>query len=137
VNLTAVPSTRSWVYTPAGAAALESLAADLEQESQDFLRHAVDRVPAEIPVTQVLTHEPIRKALMEQISEGCHDLLAMGSRGRGAVTASLLGSVSHYALNHSRIPVLVVHAPEEEGLAARRIAEIPDASAPTTARSGP
>jgi hypothetical protein len=36
----------------------------------------------------------------------------MGSRGRGALTASLLGSVSHYALNHSRVPVLVVHAQE-------------------------
>jgi nucleotide-binding universal stress UspA family protein len=58
----------------------------------------------------VLSDQPIRIALIRQIKEGHHDLVVMGSRGRGAVRAALLGSVSHYVLHHSRVPVLIVHA---------------------------
>ena len=57
----------------------------------------------------------------------------MGSRGRGALSASVLGSVSHYALNHAAVPVLIVHAdgqsdPEPARLAAARLTARRDAS---------
>jgi nucleotide-binding universal stress UspA family protein len=109
--LTAVPNPAGRAITPiAAAAAIESLATELEQESQKILRQAVERVPASVPVRTILTHDPIRVALHDQIATDSYDLLVMGSRGRGAITASLLGSVSHYALHHSKIPVLIVHA---------------------------
>ncbi len=114
--ITAVVHPAAWANTPAAAAAAAPLAIELESEAGETLRHAVDRVPASIPVTKVLTHEPVRRALLGQLTSGEHDLLVMGSRGRGALSASLLGSVSHYALNHSPIPVLIVHA-EEAALA--------------------
>lgn len=112
--LTSIPRPPAWVNTPATAAACAPLATELERESNEILRNAVDRVPASVPLTKILTHEPIRAALMHRIQTANDDLLVMGSRGRGALSASLLGSVSHYALNHSPIPVLVVHAPEIE-----------------------
>jgi nucleotide-binding universal stress UspA family protein len=83
---------------------------ELEREYGELLERAVERVPASIPVTKLLTREPIRAALSHELATGRYDLLVMGSRGRGAVSASLLGSVSHYALNHSPIAVLIVHA---------------------------
>jgi len=49
-------------------------------------------------------------ALIRQFKDGQHDLVVMGSRGRGAVRSALLGSASHYVLNHSPVPVLIVHA---------------------------
>jgi nucleotide-binding universal stress UspA family protein len=112
--LTAIPRPPAWVSTPATAVACQPLATELEHESTKILRNAVKRVPDSVPVTTILTHEPIRAALLHRIATCHHDVLVMGSRGRGALSASLLGSVSHYALNHSPIPVLVVHAHEDE-----------------------
>jgi nucleotide-binding universal stress UspA family protein len=111
--LTAVPQPPGWLGTPGATAAYIPLAQELEQESTEILERAIDQVPESVPVTKILTHDPIRNALLEQVMSGRHDLLVMGSRGRGALTASLLGSVSHYALNHSQIPVLIVHTEED------------------------
>jgi nucleotide-binding universal stress UspA family protein len=82
-----------------------------------ILRRARDQVPDDLPVTTVLAEKPIRVALICQIERGHHDLVVMGSRGRGAVRSTLLGSVSHYVLNHSPIPVLIVHAESPQQMA--------------------
>jgi nucleotide-binding universal stress UspA family protein len=108
--LTAVPNPANWAPSAAAAGIAQSLAEDLERESQQIVRRALSGVPNAIPVTTIVTHEPVRSALIHQIATGTHDLLVMGARGRGAITATLLGSVSHYALNHAKIPVLIVHA---------------------------
>jgi nucleotide-binding universal stress UspA family protein len=88
------------------AGADPELAEDLERESQEILRTAEGRVPRDVSVTTILTHDPIRRALLEAILGGEYDLVAMGSRGRGGVGAAVLGSVSHYVLDHSPVPVL-------------------------------
>jgi nucleotide-binding universal stress UspA family protein len=81
-----------------------------QAEAQAILKRARERVPDDVSVTTTLTDEPIRSALIKQINKGHHDLVMMGSRGRGAVRSALLGSVSHYVLHHSPAPVLIVHA---------------------------
>jgi nucleotide-binding universal stress UspA family protein len=115
--LTAIPRPPAWAVSPVAVAAVQTLGADLEREFGEVLCAAVDRVPASVPVTKLLTPEPIRHALLKRMKCGEHDLLVMGSRGRGAVTASLLGGVSHYVLNHSSIPVLIVHADDDDSAA--------------------
>ena len=72
-------------------------------------------------MTAVLSSEPVRPALIGQIRRGAHDLVVMGSRGRGALGSMLLGSASHFVLHHSPVPVLIVHADPERG---------PESSAP-------
>ena len=79
-------------------------------QAEAVIGQARDRVPAELPVTTELSEQPIRLALIRQLKIGDHDLVVMGSRGRGTVRAALLGSVSHYVLHHSPVPVLIVHA---------------------------
>jgi nucleotide-binding universal stress UspA family protein len=126
--LTAIPRPPAWTTTPATAAASVPLALELEAESGHTLTEAVDCIPSFVPVTKILTHDAIRPALMQQLQSGNHDLLVMGSRGRGAISSSLLGSVSHYALHRSPIPVLIVHA-EDEAEATDDAAESNDVSA--------
>jgi nucleotide-binding universal stress UspA family protein len=99
------PAASAGLYGPA----LAVMQADARSSAEAALKHARERVPDDLPVTTILTDEPIRPALIEQIKRGGHDLIAMGSRGRGAIRAALLGSVSHYILHHTSIPVLIVH----------------------------
>jgi nucleotide-binding universal stress UspA family protein len=108
--LTAVTRPPYWTNTPMTAAGLESLGSELQHEAAATLRTAVERVPDSNPVTTILSQEPIREALICQIHSGRYDLVVLGTRGRGALSAAVLGSVSHYALNHCHVPVLIVRA---------------------------
>lgn len=112
--LTAIPRPPYWATSPATAQAVEPLAIELERGAKKTLEAAVARVPQSVPVTTILSRKPIREALLEQLSTGRYDLLVIGSRGRGALAASVLGSVSHFALNHNSVPVLVVHTRDGE-----------------------
>jgi nucleotide-binding universal stress UspA family protein len=111
--MTAVSRPPYWANTPM-TAGLESIEPELQREAAATLRAAVDKVPASIPVTTILSDDPIREALICQIHSGHYDLVVLGTRGRGALSAAVLGSVSHYALNHSNVPVLIVRAEGED-----------------------
>ena len=110
--ISGVPGLPPPAYVGLSGPAFAVMQADARSSAEAVLRRARERVPDDLPVTTILTDEPIRPALIEQIKRGGHDLIAMGSRGRGAMRAALLGSVSHYVLHHTPIPVLIVHAAE-------------------------
>jgi nucleotide-binding universal stress UspA family protein len=110
--ITGVPRLPAVAYLGVSGEALAEMEADAWSSAESVLTRSRERVPSELPVTTILTRKPIRVALIEEIERGKHDLIAMGSRGRGAIRAAVLGSVSHYVLHHSPIPVLIVHAIE-------------------------
>jgi nucleotide-binding universal stress UspA family protein len=111
--VTGVDSPPSGVYLGNPGEALGRLVERLEAEAAEVLSAARDRVPDDVPVTTRLTHDPIRAALVAEIETGGHDLVVMGSRGRGTLGSAVLGSVSHFVLHHSPIPVLIVHVPQD------------------------
>jgi nucleotide-binding universal stress UspA family protein len=122
--MTAVTPVPPTSYATPGAVT-PGLLESIQAEAEDLLRTARDRVPDDLPVHTVLSEQPVRHALLHEIDAGGHDLVVMGSRGRGAVRSALLGSVSHHVLHHSPVPVLIVHAeparqaePVEVGVAA-------------------
>jgi nucleotide-binding universal stress UspA family protein len=103
-------------YIGAGGGMAATIAADAEAETEAILRTAVEEIPDHVSVSSVLSSAPVRPALIRQIKDGAHDLVVMGSRGRGALGSVLLGSVSHYVLHHSPVPVLIVHSGPDRGL---------------------
>ena len=86
------------------------LVTDAEIQSEAILREAVERVPDDVSISTVLRRAPAGPTLLREIETGHHDLVVMGSRGRGALRSMLLRSVSHYALHQCRVPVLIVRA---------------------------
>jgi nucleotide-binding universal stress UspA family protein len=82
---------------------------EAETETERILHEAVDSLPEGLPVTTVLKHGNPGERIVEQIKAGGHDLLAMGSRGRGRLTTSLFGSVGAHVHYHSRVAMLVIH----------------------------
>ena len=78
------------------------------------LAAAADAIPDDLPVrTRLLEGDPARE-LVRAARDGGHDLIVMGSRGRGRASAALLGSVSNHVMHESAVPVIVVHRPDDE-----------------------
>jgi nucleotide-binding universal stress UspA family protein len=79
-------------------------------EGQAAVDEAVQHLPKGMTATTRLVDAPAAEAIVGEASQGGHDLIVVGSRGRGDVGAMFLGSVSHRVLHSSRVPVLVVTA---------------------------
>jgi nucleotide-binding universal stress UspA family protein len=111
--ITSVPDPSTWLVTGGaygGQLNYEALAAEAEREHRELLEHAVDGIPGDLPVTKILAQGRPGERILEQVEAGGHDLVVMGSRGRGQMRSLLLGSVSHQVLNASPAAVLIVHA---------------------------
>jgi nucleotide-binding universal stress UspA family protein len=92
-------------------APVTDLARNAEAEAEAVLLRAVASVPADVSVTTVLATQPVLPALLRQIEAGHHDLVVMGSRGRGRVSTAVLGSVSNHVMREAGVPVIVIHRP--------------------------
>lgn len=111
--MTSVPDASSWLLGGAaysGGVDFEALSKETEREYAKMLDRAVDGLPHDLSVTKLLARGRPGQAILDRLHSGDHDLVVMGSRGRGEVRAVLLGSVSHQVLNASPAAVLIVHA---------------------------
>ena len=135
--VTVAPELSGWFLEGAGLppavnpAAGVPLPTDLAQlrEQMTRVRHGIleraqARVPEGVKASTVLLEGRVGEAIIERIRAAGHDLVAMGSRGRGERRSMVLGSVSHQVLHESPVPVLIVplkdgHRPSRHRLAGR------------------
>ncbi|HUE28032.1 MAG TPA: universal stress protein [Solirubrobacteraceae bacterium] len=88
----------------------------LEAEAEKIALRARERLPRDLPVTGVVSKAPVKRAIVDQITAGHHDLIVMGSRGGGVLRSTLRGSICGYVLQRSPVPVLLVSAdPSHDG----------------------
>jgi nucleotide-binding universal stress UspA family protein len=83
---------------------------ELERQAQETVDRAEALVPEDVPVSSITRRGPAAEAILERVESGGHDLVVMGSRGHGAASSLLLGSVSRAVLTHSPVPVLIARA---------------------------
>jgi len=87
--------------------------AALERTAEQIAAAGEARVPDGIPFSSRTVVGNPGTELLKRAEAADHDLIVMGSRGRGRVTAALLGSVSRRVMHDSPVPVMVVHRPPE------------------------
>jgi nucleotide-binding universal stress UspA family protein len=87
--------------------------ADLDNAADQILAEGEALVPEGIPVSGRTAAGHPGTELLKRAAAADEDLIVMGSRGRGAVRSAVLGSVSHFVLNHASVPVLIVHDGDE------------------------
>jgi nucleotide-binding universal stress UspA family protein len=111
--ITSVPDPSTWLLAGGaygGGIDQAALLEETQRDYRDLLDRAIASVPADVSVTSRLLAGRASDRILEELREGGHDLLVMGSRGRGNVRSLVLGSVSHHVLNAAPSAVLIVHA---------------------------
>ena len=113
--MTVVPEPSAWALGSGYEAPVDvnDLSMQIEREYQAMLDATVDALPSDLPVKKLLTRGPAGPAIVAEAGASDHDLIVMGSRGRGELRSLLLGSVSHHVLQASPVPVLVAHVSDE------------------------
>ena len=107
--LTATARIPFLAFTGAAPEAVNELRRTLIGEAERTLCRAVDRIPQGISVTKILSRKPIREALQQRASAGEHDLMILGSRGRGPIRTALFGGLGRDMVRRSPVPVLIVN----------------------------
>jgi nucleotide-binding universal stress UspA family protein len=83
------------------------------READTLLSQAVERVPTSVSVTRILRQGQPSEQILACVGEGRHDLVVVGSRGRGRAREALLGSVAAALHHHVRVPLLIVREEDE------------------------
>jgi nucleotide-binding universal stress UspA family protein len=100
--------------SPLPQTAVDEFVAGIRADAKAVADETAAAIPKELHADIRTVEGGAADAILAQAETGKHDLIVVGSRGRGDATSILLGSVSHAVLHHSRVPVLIVHVPAVE-----------------------
>ena len=61
-----------------------------------------------IPFKSIMVHGKVEPGIIDVSKKEKCDVIVVGKRGKSSVSEIFLGSVSHYVIHHSKIPVIIV-----------------------------
>ena len=108
-ELTAV---HGWIYPyPGQRTVVSSARAQMQLDATEQLKTSLESLgvllsSGPIQVHSRLVEKSAVDALLDEANDA--DLVVIGSRGRGAVRSTLLGSVSHSVAQHANCPVVII-----------------------------
>lgn len=102
-------ATNASYYDLSYTSTLKELEMSLEEKARLHLGRFSDKLTsAHIAHEMQLMRGYAGECITELAQQQQCDLIVMGSRGRGVVSSFLLGSTSHYVLNHAPCPVMII-----------------------------
>jgi nucleotide-binding universal stress UspA family protein len=116
-----VHAVRTWMPSAYAVEYMAAVSAELQQQEgahaqrlvDDELKAAVERVDgaAALTCTTAAVQGAAGHALVDQGKDSA--MIVVGTRGHGALSRAVLGSVSASVLHHAKVPVTVVPEPRE------------------------
>jgi nucleotide-binding universal stress UspA family protein len=95
-------------YAAADAAGFATAIQDSARLGREAVQGAVDALPDAVVGRTLVLRPPVGDAVVSAAADHDADLVVVGSRGHGALSRIVLGSVGRFVLHHATCSVLVV-----------------------------
>jgi nucleotide-binding universal stress UspA family protein len=95
-------------YAALSGASPERLKEDAEAWAIGKAKEAVAAAPDDVLVHWLVRSGHVGEEIVNESVRGAHDLIVLGSRGRGRVESEVLGSVNGYVHFHAAVPLLSI-----------------------------
>lgn len=82
---------------------------DLHQRSLELAKERAEEAARPLGADSVVREGYAPEQILQQVAEGGHDLVVMGTHGRTGMDLAMLGSVTERVLRACPVPVLVGH----------------------------
>jgi nucleotide-binding universal stress UspA family protein len=90
-------------------AALDPVGQNLKKKIHQIMNLAKLRATRNhVPFKQIVKHGKIGPDIINIAKKGKFDIIVIGKRGISSIGELFLGSISHYVVHHSKIPVIIV-----------------------------